>query len=345
MADGLKIPRDRAKSILSNLHKRGLLTARGQFNWRLGKETPFMQENLKGFVYGRPDTDDIEKFLKSGVLSKDVNIMLNEVLKDSKQKRFTMASRFRDPPYNFSSPKIERSIMKLTQITKNIETTKIIGQIFIYDVRFFDEKTLAAQSKFWEDYVRRDKSAKTGLGRFHEEFIRQVLSMADFQVEYRWWRQQRAGKVKYNITLSNSREIDRVLETQFKTSSFAATILFPIEAKFIKGGVRPEHVQQFYNKLRGSNEFGDEVELHEQKQTFRVRVLTAHVTPLLITPYIAESARKLAQTLGVTVIPTWRLEKLAGEKLKQKIRIKTLFRNFMKSDLSAKDFLKEAFRK
>lgn len=98
LADGLKIPRDRAKSILSNLHKRGLLSARGQFNPRLAKETPFMQENLKGFVYGRPDTDDIEKFLKSGVLSKDVNIMLNEVLKDSKQKRFTMASRFRDPP-------------------------------------------------------------------------------------------------------------------------------------------------------------------------------------------------------------------------------------------------------
>lgn len=131
-----------------------------------------MQRNLRGFVYGRPGTEDIERFLKSGVLSRDVNIILNEVLKDSRLKRFTMAARFRDPPYRFTSPRIQRSVRKLTELIDHVATTKIAGQLFLYDRRLFNEEELQDQMKFWEDYVKRQKSEKASLGRFHEEFIR-----------------------------------------------------------------------------------------------------------------------------------------------------------------------------
>jgi len=344
LAEGLSIPRRRASNILFSLHKRGLLIARGLWNPRLGKEVPFMQENLKGFVYGRPGSDDIEKFLESGVLSRDVNIVLNEVLKDSKQKRFTMISRFRDAPYSFSSPQVERAIAKLTQLVKHVTATKIAGQVFLYDARFFDEEEKAKQERFWDGYVRRQKSEKISMGRFHEEFIRQVLGVADFTIEATWWKQQKANEIKYNITLSNGREIDRVLEVGLKTSTFSTTILMPIEAKFVKGGVRNEHVEEFYDKLRTSWEFGNEVEMKEQKQTFKVRILKGYVVPLLITPYITDQARKLAQTLGITVIPTWRLERLASEKLKEKVSIKRIFRNFLQSDLPAKEFLSQIIK-
>lgn len=49
---------------------------------------------------------------------------------------------------------------------------------------------------------------KGSLRRFHEEFIRQVLGVADFQVECTSWRQQKGDEVKYNITLNNGRETE-----------------------------------------------------------------------------------------------------------------------------------------
>ena len=339
IAEALNASQDRVSTLLHRMRQGGLIVSRGQWNPRLGKETPFMHRNLKGYVYGRPGTDDVEKFLQTGVLSKDVNIVLNEVLKNSRQKRFTMVSLFRETPYRFNAPRIQRSIRQLTDLLAHIKQVDIAGQLFLYDSRSLSEEDIHAQEAFWNEYVRKQKSERSGLGRFHEEFIRQALSMANFSIEAVWWRQQTGGEIKYNITLSNGREIDRVLEVRLKAETFQATILFPIEAKFIRGGVRPEQVQEFYDKLRNSWEFGSEVEMREQNQTFKVRVKKAYVVPLMITPFVSESGRKLANTLGITLIPTWRLEELAGKKAKTKMRVKGLFKEFLKSDLSAREFL------
>jgi len=94
-----------------------------------------------------------------------------------------MVSQFWEAPYRFNAPRVQRSIRQLTDLLPHIKQVEVACQIFLYDSRSLGEEDVHVQEAFWDEYVRRQKSERTGLDRFHEEFIRQMLSFAEFSIE------------------------------------------------------------------------------------------------------------------------------------------------------------------
>ena len=347
VADQFKAPLGRASSALAKMRKKGILERRGYWNPMLGKETPF-QGRLKGYVYGLPGTDQAKKRIEQGegLYSPHVNAMLVEIRKDSSLKRFTSYGKFEEEIGQFETLK---AIKILTQIYPKLVTAVIGGQGFIYDNDHFTEADKQRQVAYWEQHVSRKKRMAGAIGHFHEDFAQKCIDLAlkNMQIKVTFWRRIVKGKEHYNIKLSNAREIDRVLQVDFfYKNQLLWKHYYPIECKFYKGGATPEHLREFIDKMRYSNEFGEMIEFQEGNQKLQVHVINQDVHPILIAPYSKKETYQLAKKHHIEIVPTWLLAKLAGEGIGKKLDMKKLFNEYMKEGGgNIEAFLTEIFKR
>jgi hypothetical protein len=347
VADYFHAPLGRASHVLGKLRKKGLLERRGYWNPDLGRETAF-QGQIKGYVYGLPGTEQAKKRIEQGqgLYSPHVNAMLVEIRKDSSLKRFTNYGKFEEEIGQYETLK---AIKILTQIYPSLITSIIGGQGFIYDKQHFTQQDIERQHAFWESHISRKKRMAGAIGHFHEAFAQQCIDLAlkNMQIKVTFWRRIVKGKEHYNIKLSNAKEIDRVLQVDFY---YGKQLLwkhyYPIECKFYRGGATPEHLREFMDKMRFSNEFGEIIEYQEGNQKLQVHVIKQDAHPILIAPYSKKETHQLAKKHHIEIVPTWLLAKLAGEGIGKKLDMKTLFNNYMKEGGgNIEEFLTEIFKR
>ncbi len=348
VADHFGVPVARATMILEKLRRKGLLERRGRWNPKLAKETPF-RGAIQGYVYGLAGTDQAQKRIEAGegLYSPHAKAVYVEIQKDSRQKRITPYRRIAES-LGLSDYETLKAIRVLTEIYPDLVTLKIGGMGFVYDRRLLSEEDVERQVEYWEKRVSKEKLMAGAIGIFHEAYTQKAIDLTfqDLEIKMTFWRRVSRGKVRYDIRLSNGRQIDRVLQVDYYIrGQHLWTHLYPIECKFIKGGVRPEHVTEFHDKLRTSLEFGEEVELREGAQTLRVHVVKQNVYPVFIAPSFTKEARQLAKKLHIHLLPTWILSKLASEKLGKKLRVQTLFKQYMEQGGPIEEFLARAFKK
>lgn len=269
--------------------------------------------------------------------------MYVEIRKDSSQKRFTPLTKFAEKIGEYETLK---AIRILTQIYPDLLKTIIGGFGFIYDRRLLSDEDLKFQTKFWEKRVSKRKMLVGAIGAFHEAFAQKAVDLAlkNMQIKVTFWRRVVKGKEHYDIRLSNGRQIDRVLQVDFYyRKKLLWTHFYPIECKFYKGGIRPDQLLEFIDKLRTSREFGEYVELREGNQTLLVHLIKQNVFPIFISPYFKKETYELAKKYHIQLMPTWVLGKLAGETINKRLDVRRLFNEYIKERGSIEEFLKETF--
>lgn len=222
------------------------------------------------------------------------------------------------------------------------------SQDYIYDKTRFTDEDIDKQTKYWELTTSRQRRASSAMGYFHEAFAQKCMDLAlnNMQIKITFWRRIVKGKQHYDIKLSNAREIDRVLQVDFyHKKQLLWTHLFPIECKFYHGGATHQHLQEFIDKLRFSNEFGEALEVREGNQTLQVHVIKQNAFPILIAPYFKKETYQMAKKHHVELLPIWLLGKLAGEHVGRKIEIKSLFNEYIKQGGNIEVFLTGIFTK
>ena len=346
IADYFEVPLVRASGFLNKMRRKGLLERRGYWNPMLAKETPFMGK-ISGYVYGLPGTDQAKKRIEQGqgLYSPHVNAMLVEIRKDSNQKRFTPYNKFEEEIGQYETLK---GVKILTQIYPSLATTIISGQGYIYDKTHLTDEDIDKQTKYWELTISRHRRASSAMGYFHEAFAQKCmdLTLNNMQIKITFWRRIVKGKQHYDIKLSNAKEIDRVLQVDFyHKKQLLWTHLFPIECKFYHGGATHQHLQEFIDKLRFSNEFGETLEVREGNQTLQVHVIKQNAFPILIAPFFKKETYQQAKKYHVELLPTWLLAKLAGEHVGRKLEIKKLFNEYIKNGGNIETYLTQAFKK
>jgi len=346
VAQAFNIPLSRASRALGKMRKQGLLERRGYWNPTLAKETPF-QGRIKGYVYGLPGTDQAKKRIEQGegLYSPHVNAILVEIRKDSSLKRFTSYGKFEDELGQYETLK---AIKILTQIYPGLVTATIGGQGFIYDKQYFTSEDIDKQVAYWERHVSIKKRLTGAIGAFHEAFSQHAIDLAlkDMDIKVTFWRKIGKGKESYNIRLSNAKEIDRVLQVDFYyRDKLLWRHYYPIECKFYRGGATPEHLREFIDKLRFSNEFGEQVTLQEGNQNLQVHIIKQNVHPILISPYFKKETHQQAKKYHVELLPTWLLAKLAGDTIGKKLEMRKLFEQYLKEGGNIEAFLTEIFKR
>ncbi len=345
VAEQFECGHSRASNMLEKLRSKGQLERRGHYNARLAKETPF-RGDIQGYVYGLAGTDQAQKRVEQGdgLYSPHVKAVYVEILKDSSQKRFTPYTKFQDKIGEYETLKAMRI---LTQIYPNLIALNVGGLGFIYEKTYFTPEEIEQETSTCQERVSRKKRLTGTIGIFHEAFAQHGVDLAlkNLTTKVTFWRRIAKGKEHYNIKLSNGREIDRILQIDFLHGKQPLwTHYYPIECKYYRGGARPEHVQEFVDKMRFSNEFGEAIDLQEGNQTLRVHVVKQNVHPILISPYFKKETYQIAKKFHVELIPTWLLGQFAAEKVGHKLDVKKLFDEYLKAGGEIETFMAQAFR-
>ena len=344
IADHFDVKVSRVSNILEKLRRKGLIEKRGHYNAKLGKETPF-KGSIQGYVYELPGTDQAQKRIEQGegLYSPHVKAVYVEIIKDSKQKRFTTYTKFHD---TIGEHETLKAIRILTQIYPNLVTVNIGGLGFVFDKTYFTSEEIDEETEVCQERVSRQKRLTGTIGLFHEAFAQHAVDLAlkKLSIKVTFWRRVTKGKEHYNIKLSNGREVDRVLQIDFyHAKQLLWRHYYPIECKFYRGGARPEHVLEFVDKLRGSKEFGEEIDLQEGNQTLRVHLVKQNVHPIMISPYFRRETYQVGKKFHVELVPTWLLGQLAGETVGRKLDVKTLFDDYLKKGGEIETFITEIF--
>jgi len=328
VAEGFGVLPTRASNFLRSLLRKGVLVARGQWNPGLGRETMF-RGRVHGMVYGLT-AEDCDRYIRveGAVLTDNARAILREVEKNSLEKRFTPLWIFGRYPYKMPSSDVVYSSQLLARMDPGIVKKLIGGSVFMFEKKHFMDEDVAAQEKYWSTIISDKKSRGTKIGSLHESVGQVGIDeMArELRVEWKFWRVVREGRINYNVRLSNGREIDRILEIKY--SPFGFTQLFPIECKFVRGGMTKAQVAKHYRILATSFEFGADLEGEAGEKT---RVIRGNVSPVIITPKMQPEAQKYANRLGMIVIPTWRLTNFISEKAGRKITMKKLIKQLLGS--------------
>ncbi len=344
VAEHFEADQTRASNIMEKLRKKGLVEKRGHYNRSLDRETPFRGE-IQGYVFGLAGTDQAERRVKQGdgLYSPHIKTVLVEVQKDSKQKRFSSYIKFTE---SIGEHETLKAMRILTEIYPNLVPLNIGGLGFIYDKTCFSPEEIERETQVCQDRVSHQKRLTGTVGIFHEAFAQHGVDLAlrKLTTKVTFWRRVTKGKEHYNIILSNGKEIDRILQIDFLHGKQALwTHYYPIECKYYRGGARPEHVQEFVDKLRRSMEFGEEVNVQEGNQTLRVHLVKQNAYPMLISPFFKKETYQIANKLHVTLVPTWLLGQMASEQVGHKLEVKKLFDEYLKAGGEIEAFMAQAF--
>jgi len=333
---GVKV---RLSSLLAEMVAEGTLVRMGKWNPILGHETIF-RGKLHGYVYAL-DHEQCKMFIQSGeVLSQEANAMLKEVIKNSNEKRLTPLYIFANSPYNFDSKIVSYNADNLKNTFKNIEKIVSNEQVFLYVKDKMTEEDVKRSIEYWDRKLSLKKSFSVTIGAMHERVVQICLDEMGNELDFDWQFQRviRRDRISYQIRIGTGSEIDRVLMVTM--DPLGIKHYFPIEAKYRRSGMVLSHIQEFYDILCRSKEFGCSIEF-EGKQ---VRVLKADTTPILVSPFFTKEARNWAWKHGMVVLPTWMLTKYYAEKKELKrIELKKLTKEYLErpnKNMTIDQFLK-----
>ncbi len=337
VALALNIPVKNASKLLGRMWRRGLLIRKGKWNEKLGREVPFGsldRKTMLGWIYGLSEEQCDRRIRFGDVLDPMVQTIVNEVRKHNNDGRFCPLTSLREQ-LNVSESSFRRMIDLARSIYRNLRIIDIGDYSFAYFEDLMSKDKIEEQLRFWRRWVEEQHKKVRNIGRLWEVYGHHVFDFAeragDFGFEMVWWKQQRrgTGEWKYNITLSNRREVDRVLQLNFKPFDFTIYLVF--EFKYRRGGLKLQDAIDFLDKLRTSREFG-------YKSIDGTYHLKENVIPVLIGYAKREEAAKIRK-LGIILIEGWKLHDYLAKK-NIKARFDKLINIAFKRGLDFQEMLK-----
>lgn len=303
------------------------------------KEVAF-RGKLQGFVYGITQEDVQGKIDEADLFSHASRDIFREVKKYSMDHKLLPMSKFRYSPFNWDSEKITTGWKSLVQANSHVKYVEIQGEILLYDERLLANEHVESELRRWQDLIAHKHSSNTNVGRFWEMYsefaIDEVEKAKGFSYgNLVWWSQVRRGKEVRNITLSNKREIDRVLQLQL--IPFGIKHYFVFEAKYRRSGITKKDWDTFIEKLCGSNEFGYTKEIEIDGHTRHIRALKHNVMPVVVTPFIQPDSVEYILRSGGQIIYLSRMQRWLKEKFGKKLNIQKLIKEVRNNKIANLD--------
>jgi len=341
VAEALGLSVKRASYVLNRLWKKGLLVRKGKWNEKLGKEVPFGsidRKTMLGWIYGLT-LEQCDKRIELGVLDPRVQLIVNEVKKHNGEGRFCPLAYLK-AALNVNERTFYWLVEQAKSLHRNLKVVSIGDYKFAYFEDVLTSEQVERQRQYWEKWVEEQHRKSKEIGHLWELYGQEVFNFAeragDFRFKMAWWRQKKrsGGEWSFSITLSNRREVDRVLQLDFEPFGFQVYLVF--EFKFRKGGVTLRDVDEFLDKLRTCKEFG----YQDKDGSWKLK---SNVIPVMV-GFFNRDVALAAMRRGVIVIEGWQLFNYLARK-GVKARFDSLIRLSERKGIPFEELLKNRLSK